>query len=67
MTVIGIKDGYEKHDCSTCQGTGRVKMGAGYYTWKSDRRRKPSCHDCGGFGFVVTRKKSDATNVANSY
>lgn len=64
MPLIGIKEGYEKTACLPCKGTGRVpKSGAGYYTWKSDRRRKPSCSACGGYGFTVSKKKLPETPI----
>lgn len=50
-----IRPGYEKLACQPCKGTGRVPKGQGFYTWKSDRRMRPSCSDCGGYGFIVRR------------
>lgn len=52
-----VRAGYEKVACLPCEGSGRVKKGApgGFYSWKSDRRRRPACSACGGFGFNAVR------------
>lgn len=57
--VFTVKDGYEKQPCEPCKGTGRVPKGTpgGYYRWKSDRREKPLCSECGGMGCIVTRRR----------
>jgi hypothetical protein len=55
-STITIRPGYEKVACGNCNGSGRVRKRANsYYGWKEDRRKKPRCQDCGGYGFNVVR------------
>jgi hypothetical protein len=51
---------YTKVTCEFCKGTGRLSMKEGYHTIGADRRRKPRCHHCHGFGWneIGTRIES---------
>lgn len=62
-STVTIKAGYEKVTCRRCNGSGRVPMGQGYYSWKSDRRRKPNCPDCGGYGFNAVRSTAALATI----
>lgn len=55
-----IREGYERLKCEPCAGTGRIKKVPGkryFYNWKQDRRRRPDCSECAGWGFTVHRKR----------
>lgn len=51
---------YDKIKCESCDGTGYVPRSQGFYTINSDRRRRPRCHICMGFGYNVIGAKEEA-------
>lgn len=45
---------YEKVTCKRCKGTGTLsKKDGGIHTLHSNRRRKPRCHACQGWGYNI--------------
>jgi DnaJ-class molecular chaperone len=50
---------YVRVKCEHCDGTGKVpKRPGAFYSWKEDRRCKPRCSYCRGFGYIVTRERA---------
>jgi len=48
--------GYARLKCEHCGGTGKIKRRAGaFYSWRHDRRCRPQCSDCGGYGYIIIK------------
>jgi hypothetical protein len=54
-----------KQPCETCGGSGRLTMKhpKGFYTCTQAHRRRPSCGDCLGKGYLEIRRKRLDTGV----
>lgn len=50
---------YSKIKCEKCEGTGKVPRSQGIYTMRSNRRERPRCYGCGGFGYNMIGKRVD--------
>jgi DnaJ-class molecular chaperone len=63
-SILGENKGrFERRSCFRCEGTGRLKGIRDKRIRSHDRRRRASCPNCGGYGFIevctlLPRKRS---------